>query len=234
MDLLDEADREHVLRRYNDPSPAPDATIVDLVQRQAALDPYAIAVVASDGTLTYQQLNERANQLARHLRTLGAGPERIVAVCHERGLELFVALLAIVKSGAAYVPLDPSHPDDRLRFVLSDTAAVLSITSPTLRDRVPAGATPTLVLGPAWPDTIPPTCRLRRARTLSRTSSTRQGPPARRRPSPSRTAGSAGSSRVRHSTLTSARVPHSSRPDRSPLTCRSWRSGRRWHTAAGW
>ncbi|KUM67523.1 non-ribosomal peptide synthetase [Streptomyces curacoi] len=144
--LVEEAERKR-LHGGNDATPAPEATIVERVQAQAERSPAAPAVVGATGVLTYQQLNERANRLARHLLTRGAGPERVVAVCLDKTVERFVVLLAIAKAGAAYLPLDPDHPADRLRFLVSDAGAVLTVVSPGLRERLPAGAAPTLVFG---------------------------------------------------------------------------------------
>lgn len=142
--LVEEAERK-LLHGGNDMTPAPEDTIAERVQTQAASRPSAPAVAGADGVLSYQQLNERANRLARHLLACEVGPERVVAVCLDRTVERFVVLLAIAKTGAAYLPLDPDSPVDRLRFLLSDADAVLAIVSPGLRDRIPSGTTPTLM-----------------------------------------------------------------------------------------
>ncbi|MER5937199.1 amino acid adenylation domain-containing protein [Streptomyces sp. NPDC001928] len=146
VDLVEEPERKR-LHGANDATAAPETTIVELVQAQAHSRPSAPAVVGADGALTYQQLNERANRLARHLLTQGAGPERVVAVCLDKTVERFVVLLAIAKAGAAYLPLDPDHPADRLRFLVADAGAVLTVVSPGLHDRLPASSVPTLVFG---------------------------------------------------------------------------------------
>ncbi|MEU7040962.1 amino acid adenylation domain-containing protein [Streptomyces varsoviensis] len=148
MTLVTEAERK-LLHGGNDPTPAPDATIVERVQAQAARRPSAPAVAGAAGVLSYGELNARANRLSRHLRTLGAGPERVVAVALDTTVERFVVLLAIAKTGAAYLPLDPGHPAARLRRLLADADAVLAVVSPALRDRLPAGEAPTLVYGGA-------------------------------------------------------------------------------------
>jgi amino acid adenylation domain-containing protein len=148
----DELERLH---RRNDPVGAPDTTVVELFQGQAASRPDAPAVVAADGELTYRQLNERANRLARHLQGLGAGPERVVGVCIDHGVDRIVVLLAVAKCGAAYLPLDPGFPAARLRFLLADAGAVLTVVSPSLRGALPAGIcdiTPLLVAGDGAPD----------------------------------------------------------------------------------
>jgi amino acid adenylation domain-containing protein len=93
-------------------------------------------VVHGEHSMTYQQLNERANQLAHELRKHGAGPDQWVGLCVERSADMVVALLAIVKSGAAYLPLDPLLPSDRLRHLLEDSSVQLMITEQGLRDRL--------------------------------------------------------------------------------------------------
>ncbi|MCK2215440.1 amino acid adenylation domain-containing protein [Actinomadura sp. ATCC 31491] len=117
-------------------------------------------MAGAGGPLTYGRLNARANRLARHLERRGAGPGRVVAVCLERTVETYVVLLAVLKTGAAYLPLDPAFPEERLRFLLADADAVLTIASPALRDRLPSGATPVLSVGEpdlsGEPDTDPP------------------------------------------------------------------------------
>ncbi len=88
-----------------------------------------------DQKRTYQQLNERANQLAHYLRSLGVGPDTLVAIAVERSLEMVIGLLGILKAGGAYVPLDPSYPQDRLQFMLEDTNAPILITQEHLKEK---------------------------------------------------------------------------------------------------
>jgi amino acid adenylation domain-containing protein/non-ribosomal peptide synthase protein (TIGR01720 family) len=90
--------------------------------------------------LTYHELNRRANQLARHLRTLGVGPEVLVGICAERSIELVVGLLSILKAGGAYVPLDPSYPPERLAFMLADSRAPVLLTASAERESGSTGA----------------------------------------------------------------------------------------------
>src|SRR6185312_8665949 len=89
-------------------------------------------------SLTYHELNRRANVLAFHLRSLGVGPEVLVGICVQRSLELVVSLFAVLKAGGAYVPLDPAYPDDRLSFILADTQAPVLITQRAVRERFAA------------------------------------------------------------------------------------------------
>src|SRR6266436_5511291 len=91
-----------------------DKCIHQLFEEQVERTPEAVAVVFEDQRLTYRELNVRANQLGHHLRSLGVGPEVLVALCVERSLETVVAVLGILKAGGAYVPLDPLYPRDRL------------------------------------------------------------------------------------------------------------------------
>ncbi|MFI6015647.1 amino acid adenylation domain-containing protein [Streptomyces sp. NPDC051243] len=100
----------------------------EVFERQAARTPDAIAVVAGGESLTYAELDARANRLAHRLRALGAGPERVVGVCLPRGADLIPALLGVLKSGAAYLPLDPANPADRLAYILADARASVLIT----------------------------------------------------------------------------------------------------------
>ncbi|MEV1178623.1 amino acid adenylation domain-containing protein, partial [Nonomuraea sp. NPDC049784] len=130
----------------------------ELVAAQAARRPRDVAVVAEDASLTYAQLDARANRLAHHLRELGAGPETVVALCLPRGLDLVVALLATWKAGAAYLPVDPEYPAERVAFMLADGQAgvVLAVRSVEL----PKGSLTVLLDDPetaAAIDARPPT-----------------------------------------------------------------------------
>ncbi|MFF7656621.1 amino acid adenylation domain-containing protein [Streptomyces sp. NPDC007983] len=115
----------------------------------AARSPHAVAVIDGQRQLTYTELEERAGRLAGHLRAKGIGPERLVGVLLPRGLDLVVALLGIWKAGAAYVPLDTTHPEERIRRLLSDTGASLVVTHEAgTRTLEGTGAGPVLVDGP--------------------------------------------------------------------------------------
>ncbi|MFD0533573.1 amino acid adenylation domain-containing protein [Actinomadura luteofluorescens] len=106
---------------------------------QAARRPEDVAVVCGTDRLTYGELETRANRLAHHLRALGAGPEVRVGVCLDRSIELVVALLAVVKSGGAYVPVDPDHPAERISYVLGDAGVRILVTSGRASERASAG-----------------------------------------------------------------------------------------------
>ncbi|WP_307794069.1 non-ribosomal peptide synthetase/MFS transporter [Actinacidiphila bryophytorum] len=126
-----------------------DATLHGLVLARAAAAPAAPAVVFEGAVLTYGQLAERAHRVAARLRLAGAQTGRIVAVCAHRGPDLVAALLGVLISGAAYLPLDPDHPVDRLGFMLADAEPVAVLTAGTARDALPPTACPVLDLGEA-------------------------------------------------------------------------------------
>ena len=114
-------------------------TVHDLVATRAAASPDAMAVVAGDQQISYGQLDQRANRLAHHLRAMGAGPDVVVGLCLKRSAELVVGALAILKAGAAYLPLDPASPPERLAFTLRDAGVRVLISSP---DCLPADSPP--------------------------------------------------------------------------------------------
>ncbi|BCY09672.1 non-ribosomal peptide synthetase [Actinoplanes sp. L3-i22] len=138
LPLLTEAERGQLLDRWNTTRAVAraDDTIVSLLAAQARRTPGAVAVVHGEEQLTYAQLHERADRLARRLRAAGVGPERLVGVCVERSPAMVVALLSVLKAGGAYVPLDPSYPRERLALMLDDSDAVV-LTEAGLRDKLP-------------------------------------------------------------------------------------------------
>ncbi|HEX9938624.1 MAG TPA: amino acid adenylation domain-containing protein, partial [Longimicrobium sp.] len=139
LELLGEAERALVLEAWNrtDAEYSADRCIHELFEAQAARTPDAVAVVFADESLTYAELDARANRLAHYLRGLGAGPETRVGICVDRSAEMVVAMLAVLKSGAAYLPLDPSYPADRLAYMLRDSGAPLLVTQDSLRGLLP-------------------------------------------------------------------------------------------------
>jgi len=114
-----------------------DACLHELFEAQALRTPGAFALVAGAERLTYRELDRRAGRLARRLQALGAGPERPVGVCLHRSADLVVALLAVLKSGSAYVPLDPAYPVERLAFLVSDSAVTVLVARPELLTNLP-------------------------------------------------------------------------------------------------
>ncbi|MGB3269501.1 MAG: amino acid adenylation domain-containing protein, partial [Rhodanobacter sp.] len=157
LPLLTDIEQRKVLEKFN-------ATRVDypagqciheLIEAQVARTPQAVAVSHEGATLGYAELNERANRLAHHLRASGVRPDQRVAICAERSLELVVGLLAILKAGAAYVPLDPEYPPERLAWMLQDCAPAVLLTQQALAPRLAplAPGVPLLALDgaePAW------------------------------------------------------------------------------------
>ncbi|MGH3853478.1 MAG: amino acid adenylation domain-containing protein, partial [Pseudonocardiaceae bacterium] len=154
IDLLSAPERARLLVDNNDTARAvPQACLPELFEAQVHTTPDAVAIVFDNVTLTYAQLNARANQLARALIARGVGPERIVALALPRSAELVVALLAVLKAGAAYLPLDPKYPPARIAFMLTDTQPVLLLTTAQLQDQLPdSGPIPRLVIDD--PDTL--------------------------------------------------------------------------------
>ena len=139
FNILSEAERHQLVIEWND-THLPyrdDACIHELFGEQAEHTPDATAIAFETQQQSFRELNERANQLAHHLRRLGAGPEKLVGLYLPRSLELLTALLAVWKSGAAYVPLDPLLPKQRLAFMLADTDASILITQNSLLDSLP-------------------------------------------------------------------------------------------------
>ncbi|MDI5962224.1 non-ribosomal peptide synthetase [Streptantibioticus silvisoli] len=152
-EMLTAAERRQILTEWRGPVGAyPDtATVHQLVEASARRHPDAVAVTRGAETLTYRQVNERANRLAHHLRSRhGAGPGTLVAVLLDRGPDLICALLGILKAGAAYVPLDPEHPADRIAYMVQDTATPLVVTHTDHAGLLPA-ATPRLLTDTGWP-----------------------------------------------------------------------------------
>ena len=132
-------------------------------------------------SLTYGELDARANQLAHHLRALGVGPEAVVGLCVERSPEMLIGLIGILKAGGAYLPLDPSYPHERLAFMLEDAGAPVLVTAVGALDRLPAHGARIVRLDADWPaiaaQPIDRTRRWRSTRTTPPTSSTPRDPP---------------------------------------------------------
>ncbi len=130
LPLLTEEERHRILIDWNDNHAdyPKDRCIHHLFEEQVARTPDADALIFGGRRLTYLELNNQASQLAHFLRTLGIGPEVPVGICVERSLEMIVGMLAVLKAGAAYVPLDPAYPRERLAFMLKDSQAPVLLT----------------------------------------------------------------------------------------------------------
>jgi amino acid adenylation domain-containing protein len=112
-------------------------TMAKAFEQQAALTPDAVAVISAERRLTYRELDQRSNQLARHLQTLGVGPDVLTGVAVERSLEMIVGLLAILKAGGAYVPIDPGFPSQRIALMIEDSEAGVILASRTTQSCLP-------------------------------------------------------------------------------------------------
>ncbi|MGS4239242.1 amino acid adenylation domain-containing protein [Serratia marcescens] len=156
IDLLPLAEREHLLHGWNrtERDYPLDQTLAALFEQQVRRTPDATALVSGAESLSYAQLNARANRLAHALIARGVGPDSRVAVCAERGLNMVTALFGILKAGGAYVPLDPAYPGERLQYILQDADPVLLLADAAGRAALGEPATPQLALEAALPDTL--------------------------------------------------------------------------------
>jgi amino acid adenylation domain-containing protein len=150
LPVLPPSQRQQLLVNWN----ATDAsslkgTIHSLFEREVQQSPNAVAIQFENQWLTYADLNACANRLARYLQHLGAGPNVLIGVSLERSIQMVVALLGILKTGAAYIPLDPQYPEERLRFVLSDANPLLCVTQESLRERF--AELQTVTIDSDWP-----------------------------------------------------------------------------------
>ncbi|HAT2917895.1 TPA: amino acid adenylation domain-containing protein [Serratia marcescens] len=156
IDLLPLAEREHLLHGWNrtERDYPLDQTLAALFEQQVRRTPSATALVSGTESLSYAQLNARANRLAHALIARGVGPDSRVAVCAERGLNMVTALFGILKAGGAYVPLDPAYPGERLQYILQDADPVLLLADAAGRAALGEPATPQLALEAALPETL--------------------------------------------------------------------------------
>ncbi|MEE4753798.1 amino acid adenylation domain-containing protein [Pseudomonas alliivorans] len=154
LDMLPLEERTHLLQRFN-PQPSDFADSLTLHQRIEQHAPESIAAQVGKQSLSYGELNLRANALAHHLISLGVRPDDRVAVMARRGLDTLVAMLAVLKSGAGYVPVDPSHPDERIAYLLTDSAPNVVLTQQALLSRVPELAATVIAFDqPSWPERL--------------------------------------------------------------------------------
>lgn len=128
-----------------------ERNVSELFSQQASIHGDAIAVVCKNNQLSYTELDKRSNQLAHYLRTKGAAPDKLVAVSLERSVDMVIALMAVMKSGAAYVPIDPAYPADRTEYMLTQSDATVLITSSSLRNQQNWPQGKTLLIDTDWP-----------------------------------------------------------------------------------
>ncbi len=156
VELLTQQERERLLFGWNATKSeyATNQCIHQLIEEQVQRSPDAIALVCEEMQISYSELERRSNQLARLLRQRGVGPELLVGLCMRRSVEMVVALLGILKVGAAYVPLDSSYPADRIQYQLADAQICLLITQESLLTQVPHKGVDVLCLDRVWPELL--------------------------------------------------------------------------------
>lgn len=143
--LLTPQEEEQLLVEWNNTSAEfPTKCVHEQFAEQAARTPRALAVVTDDCQITYSELDERANKLARRLRSMGVGPDVLVAIILNRSVEMIVSALAVLKAGGAYVPMDPAYPKERLAYMLGETTSPVLLTRSELLDKIPV--TPATVI----------------------------------------------------------------------------------------
>jgi amino acid adenylation domain-containing protein/FkbM family methyltransferase len=153
LPLMDDRELAEVRALAAGPSvPVPDVAVHQLIERRAAAGPDRVALVHGERELTYAELNGAANRLARHLRTLGVGPESVVGVYAERSVEMVLSLLAVLKAGGAYLPLDPGYPSGRLKDMVEDATPVVLLTQAHLRGAVADQTVPVLCVDALSPE----------------------------------------------------------------------------------
>lgn len=152
LSLLPERELDQLLNEWNDTEIEilHDRCIHHLFEAQVEQTPDAVALSLGDEQITYQQLNQRANQLAHHLRALGLGPESRVGICCGRSVELIVGIFGVLKTGGSYVPVDPAYPPERLSFIFEDTQIAVLLTEEDLVDELPSQWAHTIRLDTDW------------------------------------------------------------------------------------
>jgi len=151
LGILSADERNRIVHEWNATlTPYPNRCVHELFEQQAAKTPDTTAVVCDDKTLSYRELNERANQVAHYLRKRGVGPEVFVGLCLNRTPEMVIGLLGIWKAGGAYVPLDPAYPWERLSYMMRDSAAKFLLTSGELKRHIPSADDQAILIDSDW------------------------------------------------------------------------------------
>jgi amino acid adenylation domain-containing protein len=151
LEILSADERNRIVYEWNATlAEYPNNCVHELFERQAPKTPDMTAVVSEGKTLSYRELNERANQVAHYLRKRGVGPEVLVGVCLNRTPEMVIGLLGIWKAGGAYVPLDPAYPWERLSYMMRDSAAKFLLTSGELKRHIPSADDKAILLDSDW------------------------------------------------------------------------------------
>jgi amino acid adenylation domain-containing protein len=152
LPLMKEEERHQVVEEWNQTEGwyPQDKTIVELFEEQVERTPNRVAVVYEGQSLTYEELNQRANQLGRRLRGLGVGPDQLVGLCMKRSLEMVAGLIGVLKAGGAYVPLEPDYPRERLDFMVADTGVRVVLSTEQYRGVVEGAGIRVLSLDAEW------------------------------------------------------------------------------------
>jgi amino acid adenylation domain-containing protein len=150
--LIDAEEKQRLLLDWNETATYYDREICvhELFERQALANPSAVAVTFRDQQLTYGELNARTDQFARHLQSLGVGPETLVGICAERSIEMVIGLLSVLKAGGAYVPIDPTLPVERLAFMIEDSHLAVLVTQERLLQELPSHHARVVTLDAGW------------------------------------------------------------------------------------
>ncbi len=152
LSILPKSERQKILVEWNQTQrnyPL-EKTLPQLIEAQVATTPDNVAVIFEEQKLTYQELNQKANQLAHYLRKLGIKPDTLVGICVERSLEMVVGLLGILKAGGAYVPIDPEYPDERLSYMIADSQVEVLLTQSFLLNKLPKSEAKVICLDQDW------------------------------------------------------------------------------------
>jgi amino acid adenylation domain-containing protein len=152
IELMSPEEKKQVIVEFNrtERDYQKEQCIHELFEAQAARTPEQIALIGAGQSLSYGELNRRANQLAAYLRSLGVGPEVVVGLCLERSFEMVWAVMGVLKAGGAYLPLDPEHPMERLQYILEDAEVGVALTRKALEERLPAYGGETRSLDVEW------------------------------------------------------------------------------------
>ena len=152
LPLLTKRERKQLLVEWNNTqAPYPiEQCVHQLFEAQVERTPEATAVVCAEGTLSYRELNQKANQLAHHLQQRGVGPDQLVGLCLDRSLDMMVALLGTLKAGGAYVPLDPAYPPDRIAYMLHESQTSLLLTQHDLLEQLPQERPDVICIDTDW------------------------------------------------------------------------------------
>ncbi|HED35570.1 MAG TPA: amino acid adenylation domain-containing protein, partial [Gammaproteobacteria bacterium] len=163
LSILTEKDRQFITESNNTSRSYPDTQCIHhIISQQVKLSPQAIAISYNGEDLSYQQLEDKSDKLAQHLSTAGVGADQLVALCVHRSADMLIAMLAILKSGAAYLPLDPDYPVDRIAFILQDADVSVMITQASIVDMLPQGNIKNVLLDTGWDEQLPPVTTVNR------------------------------------------------------------------------